>query len=215
MVHKTKDDGLSLMFYNPADNHHGLAADPFKAIVAPRPIGWIGSRNSQTGVLNLAPYSFFNAISDQPKQIIFSSEGRKDSVCNIEMSGEFTVNLVSFPLVERMNITAIPASADTDEFTLAGLTPVTGRVVAAPYVGEAHAVLECRMTEMFQPRTLAGTKADNIVVIAQVVGIHIDPAIVTDGRIDITKARTVGRLGYSDYAEITEVFRLKRPEIKR
>lgn len=199
------------MFYETGENAHGLAHDPFKAIVSPRPIGWIGSRAGD-GSLNLAPYSFFNAISDKPKLVMFSSAGRKDSVRNIEESGEFTANFVSFDLKEAMNATSAPAPHGTSEFTLAGLTPVTGRVVAAPFVGEAYAALECKVTQMFRPQTLDGSESENHVVIGQVVGIHIREEAIRDGRFDMAKTRPVGRMGYMDYCESGEVFEMMRPK---
>ena len=121
------------MFYETGQNAHGLAHDPFKAIVSPRPIGWIGSRAAD-GSLNLAPYSFFNAISDTPKLVMFSSSGRKDSVRNIEETGEFTANFVSHDLKDAMNMTSAPVAHGESEFALAGLTPVEGRLVRAPFV---------------------------------------------------------------------------------
>lgn len=122
------------MFYTTDTNQHGLPHDPFKAIVAPRPIGWIGSKG-RDGSFNLSPYSFFNAISDRPKLVMFSSSGRKDSLRNVEETGVFTANLVSRHLVDQMNVSSAPVNYDVDEFRLAGLTAVDGRVVDAPFVG--------------------------------------------------------------------------------
>ena len=124
------------MFYTTDTNQHGLSHDPFKAIVAPRPIGWIGSKG-RDGSINLSPYSFFNAVSDRPKLVMFSSTGRKDSACNVEETGVFTANLVSRNLVEKMNHSSISVPYGTNEFALAGLTAEPGRLVDAPYVGEA------------------------------------------------------------------------------
>ncbi len=118
------------MFYETAGNAHGLAHDPFKAIVSPRPIGWIGSRG-RDGSVNLAPYSYFNAISDSPKMVMFSSSGRKDSVRNVEETGVFTTSLVGRELAERMNVTSAPVPYDINEFELAGLTMMQGRMVDA------------------------------------------------------------------------------------
>ena len=159
-------------FYTTDTNQHGLPHDPFKAIVAPRPIGWIGSRGRE-GSLNLSPYSFFNAISDRPKLVMFSSSGRKDSLRNVEETGVFTANLVSRHLVDRMNASSAPVAYDVDEFALAGLTAVDGRVVDAPFVGEALAVLECRVTQIQQLRDIEGEPADSWMVIGQVMAIHI------------------------------------------
>ena len=173
------------MFYDTTSNSHGLPHDPFKAIVSPRPIGWIGTRSAE-GALNLAPYSFFNAISDRPKLVMFSSSGYKDSVRNIEATGEFTASFASRDLADAVNKTSIPAPHGESEFEIAGLTPVYGALVGAPFVGEAYAALECRMTEMFQPKDLDGALSDNYVVIGQVVGIHIREDAIREGRFDMS-----------------------------
>lgn len=199
------------MFYTTDTNRHGLSHDPFKAIVAPRPIGWIGSKG-RDGSLNLSPYSFFNAVSDRPKLVMFSSSGRKDSARNIEETGVFTANLVSRNLIEKMNHSSIAVPYGTNEFELAGLTAEPGRLVDAPYVAEAFAVLECRVTEIMRPKDLDGQPTDNVMVFGQVVGIHIDEAIIRDGRLDMAVARPVARMGYMDYSEGSDVFELMRPK---
>ncbi|QND47222.1 flavin reductase family protein [Rhizobium lusitanum] len=199
------------MFYTTDTNQHGLPHDPFKAIVTPRPIGWIGSKG-RDGSINLSPYSFFNAISDRPKLVMFSSTGRKDSARNVEETGVFTANLVSRNLVEKMNHSSISVPYGTNEFALAGLTAEPGRLVDAPYVGEAFAVLECRVTEIMQPKGLDGQPTENVMVFGQVVGIHIDEAIIRDGRLDMALARPVARMGYMDYSEGSDVFELVRPK---
>ncbi|MBV2186975.1 MAG: flavin reductase family protein, partial [Rhizobium sp.] len=181
------------MFYDTAGNRHGLAHDPFKAIVAPRPIGWIGTKG-RDGSLNLSPYSFFNAVSDRPKIVMFSSSGRKDSLRNAEEAGVFTANFVSTDLLQPMNASSIAVPYGTDEFAIAGLTPVMGQLVDAPYVGEAHAVLECRVTEIHTLKTIEGEDSDSHAVFGQVVGIHIDERVIRDGRFDVGLARPVTRL---------------------
>lgn len=199
------------MFYATDKNLHGLPHDPFKAIVAPRPIGWIGSKG-RDGTLNLAPYSFFNAVSDTPKLVMFSSSGHKDSVRNVEESGVFTANLVSRHLVEQMNTSSAPVAYDVNEFELSGLTPKPGELVDAPFVGEAYAALECRVTQIIQPVDVDGVKAQSWVVFGQVVGIHIDEAVIRDGMIDMAIARPIARMGYRDYCDGgAEVFQLTRP----
>ncbi|MGQ3214856.1 MAG: flavin reductase family protein [Shinella sp.] len=200
------------MFYETAQNAHGLKHDPFKAIVAPRPIGWIGTKAANGG-LNLSPYSFFNAISDRPKLVMFSSSGHKDSVTNIEETGVFTCSLASRHLAERMNLSSATVPREVDEFDLSGLTPVTGRLVDAPYVGEAYAALECRATQILRPVDIEGRETDNWVVFGQVVGIHISPEILRDGMIDMAVARPLGRMGYMDYADGgADVFAMTRPK---
>ncbi|MCF3639794.1 flavin reductase family protein [Rhizobium sp. TRM95111] len=199
------------MFYDTDSNAHGLRHDPFKAIVAPRPIGWIGTKATD-GSLNLAPYSFFNAVSDRPKLVMFSSSGYKDSIRSIEETGVFTCSLVSRDLAERMNVTSAAVPRGTSEFALAGLTPVAGRLVDAPYVGEAHAVLECRMTEIVRPKTLSGDLAESWIAFGAVVGIHLDEAIVREGRIDMALASPVARMGYMDYCDGSDAFEMFRPK---
>ncbi len=200
------------LFYETADNAHGLKHDPFKAIVAPRPIGWIGTKAAD-GRLNLSPYSFFNAVSDRPKLVMFSSSGHKDSVTNIEATGVFTCSLASRHLAEEMNASSVAVPYGVDEFDIAKLTPVTGRLVDAPYVGEAYAVLECRATQILRPVDLDGRESDNWVVFGQVVGIHISPEILRDGRIDMAVARPLGRMGYMDYCDGgADVFAMGRPK---
>lgn len=200
------------LFYETAENAHGLKHDPFKAIVAPRPIGWIGTKAAD-GRLNLSPYSFFNAVSDKPKLVMFSSSGHKDSVTNIEETGVFTCSLASRHLAEQMNMSSIAVPRGVDEFELAKLTPVTGRLVDAPYVGEAYAALECRATHILRPLDIEGRESDNWVVFGQVVGIHISPEIVRDGMLDMAVMRPLGRMGYMDYADGgAEVFAMTRPK---
>ncbi len=200
------------MFYTTDQNRHGLAHDPFKAIVSPRPIGWIGSKG-RDGSLNLAPYSFFNAVSDRPKLVMFSSSGRKDSFRNASETGEFTCNFVSRNLIDKMNMSSASVAYDVDEFALSELTPKKGELVDAPYVAEAFAVLECKVTEIIEPKSLSGEPSENVMIFGQVVGIHIDEAILRDGRIDMGLARPVARLGYMDYSESSDVFELFRPKV--
>jgi flavin reductase (DIM6/NTAB) family NADH-FMN oxidoreductase RutF len=198
------------MFYTTDTNRHGLAHDPFKAIVSPRPIGWIGTKG-RDGSRNLAPYSFFNALGDRPKLVMFSSGGMKDSARNAVETGLFTASLVSRNLVDQMNASSVDAPYGVDEFGYAGLTAEQGRLVDAPFVAEAYAALECRVTQSFRPQTLEGEPADDIVVIGQVVGIHICEDVIRDGRIDMKLAAPVGRMGYMDYTDAGETFELFRP----
>jgi flavin reductase (DIM6/NTAB) family NADH-FMN oxidoreductase RutF len=199
------------MFYEsgrrPADV---LKHDPFKAIVSPRPIGWIGTK-SRTGVLNLAPYSFFAAIADRPPLVMFSSSGRKDSQRNAEETGVFTTNLAGRALLEAMNLSSAPAPADVDEFAVVGLTPSAGRLVDAPVVSEAYAALECRVVEVKPLTGLDGAVSENTMIIGQVVGVHIRDEAIRDGRLDMQLVRPLGRLGYMDYCDAGDVFELFRP----
>jgi flavin reductase (DIM6/NTAB) family NADH-FMN oxidoreductase RutF len=197
-------------FYEPASGH-GLPHDPFKAIVAPRPIGWISTR-SRAGQANLAPYSFFNAFSSTPAIIGFSSEGYKDSVRNAEETGEFAANFVSRALAEAMNQTSAPVDATVDEMTLAGLAAAPCRLIAAPRVAAAPAALECKTVQVIRLQSLDGKALDSYLTLGQVVGVHIDPKYLTDGRFDIAAAQPIMRAGYrADYASFGEMFEMIRP----
>jgi len=198
------------VFYKTQDNLHGLPHDPFKAIVSPRPIGWIGSRGGD-GSVNLAPYSYFNAICDHPKMVMFSSSGRKDSLRNVEETRVFTTSMVSRTLAEKMNLSSVDAPYGESEFGFAGLTMAQGQLVDAPFVAEAFAALECQVTDIFEPRGLDGAPSGNFVVIGQVVGIHLDEAVLVDGMIDMSIAAPVARLGYRDYADASKTFQMTRP----
>ncbi|YBV97432.1 flavin reductase family protein [Phyllobacteriaceae bacterium JZ32] len=197
------------MFYETA-NGHGLPHDPFKAIVVPRPIGWISTR-SKSGAINLSPYSYFNAISDNPHLVVFSSSGHKDSVAYIEETGEFAANLVSGNLREKMNASSVNAPRGVSEFDYAGLTPAACRLIGAPRVAEAYAALECVVTDIRVPKDRHGKPSGNFLVTGEVVGIHIDEAILTDGLIDTRKAQPVSRLGYMDYATVSDIYQMWRP----
>lgn len=197
------------MFYR-GDEHHGLPHDPFKTLVAPRPIGWIGTRG-RDGSVNLAPYSFFNAISERPKMVMFSSLGRKDSQRNCEETGVFTASLVSRDLAEAMNRTAVDSPYGESEFAYAGLDMAEGKLVQAPYVARAWAALECRVTDVFQPKTLDGSQSSNWIVFGQIVGIHIRDEVLKDGMIDMALADPVARLGYMDYTDSSGLFSMRRP----
>jgi flavin reductase (DIM6/NTAB) family NADH-FMN oxidoreductase RutF len=197
-------------FYDPALGH-GLPHDPFKAIVAPRMIGWISSR-STSGLLNLAPYSFFGAFATFPPIIGFCSEGRKDSISNIEETGEFVWNLTSKALAAQMNRTSAPVAAEVDEFALAGLTAAPGRSVAVPHVAESPAALECKLLQVVQLKSLDGKPMDNWLALGQVVGVHIREEYLKDGLFDTHAAQPVMRAGYrADYAQIGDMFQMVRP----
>jgi flavin reductase (DIM6/NTAB) family NADH-FMN oxidoreductase RutF len=197
-------------FYDPAKGH-GLKHDPFKAIVAPRLIGWISSR-SASGQLNLAPYSFFGAFATFPAVIGFCSEGRKDSIGNVEATGEFVWNLVTRPLAEQMNRSSAPVASDVNEFELAGLTAVPGRNVDVPHVGESPASLECKLLQIIRLNNLDGEPMDNYLALGQVVGVHIQKAYLKDGLFDTHATQAVMRAGYrGDYAQIGEMFQMFRP----
>ena len=199
-------------FYEPRHGH-GLPHDPFKAIIAPRPIGWISSIDRQ-GRTNLAPYSFFNAFSDSPPIIGFSSHSRKDSQRNIEETGEFVYNLATRALAEQMNRSSTALPHGVCEFELAGLERAASRIVKPPRVALTPAALECKLTDIIPIKDLDGHATKNTLILGQVVGVHIDRTyITTDGLFDMTLARTIARCGYSsDYAEIDHLFHMERPK---
>lgn len=190
---------------------HGLTHDPFKALVAPRPIGWI-STASADGLVNLAPYSFFNAVSDVPPMVMFSSTGRKDSLRNIEATGEFTCSLATLALVDAMNLSSATVAHDVSEYGLTGLTMAPSLLVKPPRVAESPAALECRV---WQTITLPGHEGDRaqVVVFGHVVAIYVDEAVVKDGLVDTAAMRPLARMGYMDYAVVTPetAFTLNRP----
>ncbi|MFB9950798.1 flavin reductase family protein [Rhizobium puerariae] len=199
------------MFYTTDTNEHGLKHDPFKAIVAPRPIGWIGTKG-RDGSLNLSPYSFFNIVADRPKLVMFASSGRKHSLKNAEETCFFTASLASRDLAGQVNASSAPVPYGVSEFEIAGLTAKMAELIDAPYVAEAHAVLECRVTEVIQPKGLDGEGADTFMVFGQVIGIHISEDILRNGRIDMGLARPIARMGYRDYADGgADVFEMSRP----
>jgi flavin reductase (DIM6/NTAB) family NADH-FMN oxidoreductase RutF len=202
---------VNRLFYTTDENRHGLAHDPFKAIVSPRPIGWIGTK-SVGGARNLGPYSFFNALSDRPKLVMFSSQGLKHSAKNAIETGVFTASLVSLELADQMNASSVDAPEGVDEFGHAGIEAADGKMVDAPYVEAAYAVLECRVTESFCPKGLDGGDSENHVVIGQVVGIHIRDEAIRDGRLDMAKVAPLARMGYMDYTDAAETFEMFRPK---
>ncbi len=196
--------------YEPRDGH-GLAHDPFNAIVAPRPIGWIGSRSAD-GVANLAPYSFFNALAYRPPTIGFCSGGDKDSLRNIRATRVFSWSLVTRALAEAMNASSAELPPEADEFALAGLTPVQGRLVDAPMVAESPVAFECRTSDIVQLRQANGTPMNNWFVIGEVVAVHIDAALVAGGTYATAAARPIVRGGGpGDYFEIGESARFVMP----
>jgi len=197
------------MFYEPRLGH-GLPHDPFKAIVSPRPIGWISTLDRQ-GRANLAPYSFFNAVHSRPPMLAFTSETMKDSAENALATGEFVFNLCSRPLFHAMNLSSDTLPAGTSEFEAAGLASAPSRVVDAPRVAASPAAMECKVVSSMQLRDLDGEVLSGWLIIGQVVGVHIDDAYLRDGRFDTAAAQPLARCGYRDYAAVTELFEALRP----
>ncbi|MEM1065394.1 MAG: flavin reductase family protein [Pseudomonadota bacterium] len=199
------------MFYRPEDGH-GLPHNPFNAVVTPRPIGWISTRGVD-GSENLAPYSFFNAVAYVPPQVMFAStsskddrEGTKDTMANIRDSGVFCVNIVEYAMRELMNVTSGPWPREVDEFEKAGIARAECDVILCARVANAPASLECKLIEIVE---LPGQS--NLVAFGEVVGIHLRDDCLVDGVFDVTRFQPLARLGYRDYARVTELFSLTRP----
>jgi flavin reductase (DIM6/NTAB) family NADH-FMN oxidoreductase RutF len=199
------------MFYEPDKRDPAiLRHDPFKAIVAPRPIGWITSISAK-GEVNLAPYSFFNGVNSRPNLLMFGSEGRKDSVANIAETGEFVCNLATWDLREAMNETSAPVAHGVNEMVRAGLEPAPSRLVKPPRVKASPCALECKLTTIVPMTALDGSPVNCHVVFGQVVGVHIDDRFVVDGRLDTAAMQPVARCGYDEYAVVTSLFSMIRP----
>jgi flavin reductase (DIM6/NTAB) family NADH-FMN oxidoreductase RutF len=199
--------------YEPV-NGHGLRHDPFNAIIAPRPIGWISSRDAK-GNINLAPYSFFNAFCYTPPIIGFSSTGRKDSVANIQETGEFVWNLATMDLAQQMNATAAHVAHDVNEFTIAGLTAAPSKLVKVPRVAESRVAFECKLTQIIQLQGADGRKAPAWLTLGEVVAVHIDKTLIKDGVYQTALARPIVRAGrMGDYFEIRPeaMFEMMRPD---
>jgi len=198
------------MFYEPRKGH-GLKFDPFKAIVAPRPIGWI-STVDRDGRPNLAPYSFFNAMGSPPPMVAFSSDGLKDSAANAVATGEFVFNLATMPLGRQMNATSESVPHEVNEFDLAGLAMAPSRLVKPGRVAASPASFECKLLQVVHLHDIDGKPTHSHVVFGQVVGVHIDPRFIKDGRFDTAGAQPLARCGYQDYAVVTEIFEMVRPD---
>jgi flavin reductase (DIM6/NTAB) family NADH-FMN oxidoreductase RutF len=200
------------MFYTTDKNDHGLPHDPFKAIVAPRPIGWITSM-SATGEINLAPYSFFNGVCSRPPVVMFSSEGRKDTLAFVEDTKEFVCNLATWDLREAMNQTSAPFARGVNEMEKAGLTSAPSRLVKPPRVAAAPCALECKWLQTVEIKDVDGRPLDRHTVFGQVVGVHIDDRFVKDGLLDTAAMRPITRAGYHDYFVATPEtkFSITRP----
>ena len=202
-----------LHYYEPAKGH-GLKHDPFNAIIAPRPIGWISSRDG-SGNINLAPYSFFNAFNYTPPIIGFCSTSEKDSLRNARATGEFVWNLATKDLAQQMNASAAHVARDVNEFDIAGLTAVPCKLVNVPRVAESPVAFECKLTEIVQLKGANGEKAQAWVTFGEVVAVHIDKAMIKDGVYQTAWARPIVRAGRSgDYFEIKpeNMFEMARPD---
>ncbi len=201
------------MFYETRDNKHGLKHDPFKALAVPRPIGWV-STVGKSGVCNIAPYSFFNAVGEKPHYVLFSSAGPKDSLVNIEETGEFVCSLATYDLRFNMNMTSAAVPRGVDEFPIGDLTAAPSRLVKPPRVKESPAAFECKHWKTIElPHPDPAGIATYSVVFGLVVGVYIDDAFIKDGLVDTGAMRPIARLGYMDFAVVTPetIFSINRP----
>ncbi len=199
------------MFYEPDKRDRTvLPHDPFKAIVAPRPIGWITSISAK-GEVNLAPYSYFNGVNSRANLVMFASEGRKDSVNNIAETREFVCNLATWNLREAMNATSAPLPHGVNEMQRAGLQAAPSRLVKPPRVAASPCALECKLIKIVAMETADGQPVDSHVVFGQVIGVHIDDRFIVDGLLDTAAMKPIARCGYDQYAVVESVFSMTRP----
>ena len=203
------------MYYETDKNDHGLRYNPLKACVVPRPIGWL-TTIGPAGAVNLAPFSFFNVLSYDPPFVMFSAGvheadgSKKDTVVNVEASGEFVYNMATWAQKDQMNQTAFIVDRGVDEMAAAGLEPLPSRLVRPPRVKGSPVHFECRLHQIV---TLPGRKptSEHHVVIGRVVAVHIDDeALTADGRVDVLKIRPIARLGYKDYTSVDAVFQMEK-----
>lgn len=207
------------MHYATTGRAPGLKHDPFKALIVPRPIGWIATVDRE-GRPNLAPYSFFNGVSDRPPMVMFSSGGQKDTLRNVRETGEFTCSIATWALREAMNLSSAPVAPGVDEFRLAGVDAAPSLRVKPPRVAQSPAAFECRVWQILPlpappARPGAGTPPEGYtMVIGEVLAVYIDDAYVADGIVDTGRMQPLARLGYMDYDTVTPatMFSLDRPE---
>ena len=198
------------MYYDPRRNDHGLPRNPMLALVVPRPIGWI-STVSRSGVVNLAPYSFFNLVSGSPPFVMFSSKPRKDSQRNAEETGEFVCNLATYDLREVVNASSTEWGPAISEPERMGLEMAPCRAVKPPRVARSPVALECKYFKTVELVSSDGTRNASSVILGEVVGIHIDDAVIVNGLVDVTRLQPLARLGYMDFCAVNELFAIQRP----
>ena len=199
------------MDYDPRSEPHNLARDPVTSLVIPRPIGWITTVGAG-GVVNLAPYSFFNLVAGKPPFVMFASNPRKHSQKNAETSGEFVFNLATFDLREEMNLTSARVDENTSEPELAGLEMVPSRLVKPPRVARSPIALECKYLQTIPLVRSNGEATTSSVIIGEVMNIHVDDGIIVDGMIDMARVRPIARMGYMDYSVVDNIFTMLRPD---
>ena len=189
------------MFYDTRSNERPLRHDPFN---------WITSISAK-GEVNLAPYSYFNGVLSRPNLVMFSSEGFKDTVSNVQETGEFVCNLATWDLRDAMNATSAPLPHGMNEMTRAGLQPAPSRLVRPPRVAASPCALECKLITIVPLNDLDGSPLDGHVVIGRVIGVYIDDRFIRDGRLDTAAMKPIARCGYDEYAVVESVFAMTRP----
>lgn len=200
-----------MIFFEPHSRDRALFPhDPFKALVTPRPIGWISTLSAK-GELNLAPYSYFNAFSSNPPIVGFSSEGEKDSMVFAMETGEFTWSMATWDLRDQMNASAASLPRGHSEFAHAKLDTAPSRLVRPPRVAASPAAFECRVTEVVKLKDVDGSDSGRRLVLGRVIGIHVDQRFVRQGRIDSAAMRPIARGGYDEYSVVDQVFSMPRP----
>jgi flavin reductase (DIM6/NTAB) family NADH-FMN oxidoreductase RutF len=199
------------MDYDPRSEPHNLARDPVTSLVVPRPIGWITTIGAG-GLVNLAPYSFFNLVAGKPPFVMFASNPRKHSQKNAETSGEFVFNLATFDLREEMNLTSARVDENTSEPELASLEMVPSRLVKPPRVARSPIALECKYMQTIPLVRSSGETITSSVIIGEVMNIHVDDGIIVDGMIDMARVRPIARMGYMDYSVVDNIFTMLRPD---
>ncbi len=205
------------MFYETETNDHGLAHNPWKSLMVPRPVGWI-STISKDGIVNLAPYSYFNGVGENPNYVMFSSGGAKDSMRNAQDTGEFVCIMATWELREQMNITSADFEPGVDEMAFAGLTPVPSQLVKPPRIAQSPIAIECKTHQVIDlPGRTDGTGVSYSMVIGAVVGVYIDDRVINDGDVDIGAIKPIARLGNMDYCVVRDdtIFNLARPDASR
>ncbi|WP_428029743.1 flavin reductase family protein [Ancylobacter sp.] len=198
------------MFYEPARQNHGLPHNPLKAIVAPRPIGWI-STLTEDGIANLAPYSFFNLVSESPDIVMFSSAGLKDTARNARATGEFVCNLATLELIEAVNLTSKPIPSGESEFDLASLAQAPCRLVKPPRVAASPCALECIWIDTLDISDRHGDPTGRHVTFGEIIGVHIDERFIENGRVSTEKLHPLARNGYFDYSWVEAQRSVARP----
>ena len=205
------------MFYETEKNNHGLPHNPFKACVVPRPIGWITSQDA-AGNLNLAPFSFFNAVSDIPPMVMFSISNKhegvreKDSLKNVEATKEFVCNIATWDLREQVNLSSGDFQSHENEIEITGLETVPSRLVKPPRIKASPIHLECKYYKSIQ-LPVKNEQYSNRMILGEVIGIHIADEVLVNGKVDISKVKPIARLGYFDFAVVLETFEMPRPKI--